>query len=230
MPNLKAATRVTDLLGNPDDWDDELSALTREYIEDRIKDGVRQGALEAGLPPDIAVVNPQVLEWADRYSVRLAKRINETTYTRIADSLNRMLTLYDSGSVRDAIDAGLTMPEFKQVVLDVLGDETNEFRARLTAITEFARAEQSGRLDQLKASGAVTKRWVANPDCCEFCDAMDGTEVDIDANFLDLGDSVEIDGETGPAKLNVDYEACDVAVLHPACRCGFEVTWESASE
>lgn len=224
----KAATRVTDILGNPDDWDDDLKLVTEGYVQDRITEGVRAGAIEAGLPPELAVVNPDVLEWADRYTTRLARRINETTEKRIADSMGRVMQLYDAGTIREAIDKGATLPQMRDAVLEALGSETNRFRAEMTAATEFARAEQSGRLDQLRSAGAVRKVWVANPDCCEFCAEMDGTEVEIDGNFLNLGDAIEIDNPEGDGTLSLvmDYEDVDIALAHPFCRCSYSVSWE----
>jgi len=223
----KAATRVTDLLGNPDDWDSSLKSLAAEFIKGQVAAGVAAGAIEAGLPPDLAVVNPKVLEWTEKYAAKLAKRINETTRENLTASMDRVMRLYDAGTIREAIDKGASINEFRDSIQAVLGDETNAYRAEMTAVTEYSRSEQTGRLEQLKEAGAVRKLWRANPDCCDFCAAMDGQDAGIEENFLNVGDSVNIEDENGnPQSLNVDYDNVDVGLLHPWCRCSYSVEFE----
>lgn len=207
---------------DPDEWSREMEQTISRHVRAQVIRGVAAGAIEAGLPPDMAVVNPAVLEWADRFSAKVAKRVNETTKENLQNSLARVAALYDSGTIREAIDAGATVQEFRDAIQEVLGEETTKYRATMTAVTEFARAEQTGRLDQLRDSGAVRKVWRTNPDCCDFCFEMDGKTVGIDEHFVERGSTVEANGQS----LTVDFDDVDVGLLHPWCRCDYAVEWE----
>ncbi len=223
----KAAIRWEEVWGDREDWDSELKELADQYIQERAMAGVIQGALEAGLSPAMAVVNPNVLNWIAGYKQTLASRINDTSYERVQNSIKDVLKVYNAGSVEEAVTAGAPRQAFVDAITAALGPETSEYRAEMIAATELSRAEQNGRLDQLKEAGAKRKIWRANPDCCDYCAAVDGTEVEIGDSFFKMGDAVALTGEDGSVStLNVDYEDVDVALLHPWCRCSFEVTFD----
>ena len=60
-------------------------------------------------------------------------------------------------------------------------------------------ADSAGNMSAYRASGVVAgKRWITGAGCCDLCEALDGVEVPLDADFPDGG---------------------DCPPLHPQCRC-----------
>jgi SPP1 gp7 family putative phage head morphogenesis protein len=70
----------------------------------------------------------------------------------------------------------------------------------MIARTETAKADVEGNIEAYKQSGVVSgKQWITGAGCCDLCDELDGTIVEIDEDFPNEGGS-------GPP-------------LHPNCRC-----------
>jgi hypothetical protein len=60
---------------------------------------------------------------------------------------------------------------------------------------------------------------MASPDCCDFCSAMDGMEVNLGETYFDQGSSLTIptaDGE-GEQTMNFSYEEVEGPPAHPNC-------------
>ena len=53
-------------------------------------------------------------------------------------------------------------------------------------------------------------------EVCDYCEPLDGKEIDIDDNFFDSGDSIA--GNNGKS-MTADYGDVDAPPLHPNCRC-----------
>ena len=71
-----------------------------------------------------------------------------------------------------------------------------------------------------KQTGVVkTIKWYTAEDSevCEYCDAEDGTEIDINENFYNEGD--QIDGGEDMPSVTADYGDVGGPPLHPNCRC-----------
>jgi len=68
-------------------------------------------------------------------------------------------------------------------------------------------------------SGVVRKQWWTAMDerVCPYCDALHGVTVDVEQNFLSLGDEFLPTGAERP--LVIDYEDVGYPPAHPDCRC-----------
>lgn len=134
------------------------------------------------------ITSPEAIKWARERAAELAKDLSDTTRddikTAIADSLEFGDDPYDD-------------------ILDAVGSEA---RASVIARTETMMAANEGQRqsweqaveDGLLPEGAQ-KVWIATSGCCDECDALDGTHVDLDEEYPD-------EGGDGPP-------------LHPNCRC-----------
>lgn len=96
---------------------------------------------------------------------------------------------------------------------------------RTISDTETGNARQSAQLQAslnlLDADNTVTikKRWMAHPDCCPICAALNGTEIDIDEYFLVGGQVVELaDG----SEFVYEYKDRAICIAHPNDRCWIE--------
>jgi len=180
---------------------------------------VTGGILPVGQAAEIAgsfdVHNPRVEQWLKDYSFKFAQKVNQTT----ADGLRATLT--------EGLNAGETISELKARVKEVFGSEANNRRAEMIARTESHRAELSGRRELWKEANHdmvlageqpiyVGRVWRASPDACDFCLAMDGTQIGLDEVYFQQGSRFEVEDVGG---MNLDYEDVEVAGLHPNCRC-----------
>ncbi len=100
-------------------------------------------------------------------------------------------------------------------IRDNVGDYSDSTRAEMVARTETFRTANYATVEAWKQSGVVTEKiWYTAEDesVCPDCDALHGTVVGIDENFLDKGDTTE-SGKT------IDYSDIEGGSLHPNCRC-----------
>jgi SPP1 gp7 family putative phage head morphogenesis protein len=175
---------------------DQLQAL-RSAIEDAVaqyaseRASAAMFAVEGLVPGDfeslLEQANRDAVAWASDRAGELVTEVSDTTIEGIRDI------------VTGAIDDGLTNSELADELSAAY--EFSEARSMLIARTETSFAENAGTLIGWRASGCVAgKVWlVGDAEVCEDCDALDGVEVPLDADFPD-------DGGDGPP-------------LHPNCRC-----------
>lgn len=113
--------------------------------------------------------------------------------------------------------------EIKNVV------KTDEWRVERIAITEENHARQLAQIDAMKdlankLSIKVKKKWLAlGASPCEFCQAMNGTVEDVDADFVGIGGVIRgVDG----GYLQNNYDIMQSAQAHPNCQCKLEFIFE----
>ena len=73
--------------------------------------------------------------------------------------------------------------------------------------------------DAWRLSGVVkTVKWYTSelPNVCEFCEALDGTEVGVEENFYNNGEMMI--GTKGGSRV-VDYGDIEAPPAHPDCAC-----------
>lgn len=187
-----------------DDLQRILGALSRDQLQAlraAIEDAVAQYASERASASMFAIenfvagdfealleqANRDAVAWASTRAGELVTEVSDTTIDGIRDI------------VTSAIEDGLTNAELADELSTSF--EFSEARSMLIARTETSFAENAGTLIGWRAAGCVAgKVWlVGDAEVCEECDALDGVEVPIDADFPD-------DGGDGPP-------------LHPNCRC-----------
>ena len=153
------------------DWDGEILNL-KIIITEAMKNAIIAGgiAAEEELKIDIGWngTSKPALDFLNKYSLKLAKGLNDTTIDKVKSALQTSL---DNGeSTTDAI-ARLT---------DVIDDPK---RAATIAHTESVRAFSQGKLAVAEEVGAEQKEWATTYAPCAICDPLNGLVVGIDEEF-----------------------------------------------
>lgn len=177
----------------------------QELLEQITEAGGAAALAQIGLVGDESIVN-QVNERAVEYARERAAEMvgmkwvdgdlvpNPNESWRIDEATRDLVR----GDVTQALEDGLS----NDALADVLADSYafSEERALMIARTETAFADVAGNMAAYRESGQVAaKQWITGQDCCDLCDALDKTIVDLDEDFPDAG------GDGPP--------------LHPNCRC-----------
>jgi SPP1 gp7 family putative phage head morphogenesis protein len=141
------------------------------------------------LDVSFSVVNESALTWLSGYTPQLAQVVEAETLTTLRTQLMQ------------GIEAGENMDKLTARVRDTF-DDMEKWRAERIARSETITAQERGNREVYKEAGFDQKVWMANPDACDDCLALDGVVVGMDDQFFH--DSYS-DGQTPP--------------LHPNCRC-----------
>lgn len=142
------------------------------------------------------------------------KHIYEST-TRLMTSFNQELTEKLQKQLIQGINNKESIAQLTKRVNDVYTD-AKTWQAKRIANTESHRANNFGVREAFKSAGVKRMVWRANPNACEFCQAMDGQTAEVGGNFLAQGQSVT--GTDGGSYL-ADYDNVQLADLHPNCAC-----------
>ena len=157
------------------------------------------------------VLNPEVINFAEDYSVRFAKRVNQTTLDMLKTSL------------AEADRLGEGIPQITKRIQALFANMTKE-RAYMTARTETMRAQNFGAEQGYIQSGVVeAKRWLAIDDLrtCAFCSYMNGKILVLGGTWFEQGTSITLPklvGE-GMVTFKFNYEAIKRPPAHPEDRC-----------
>lgn len=212
LANLESATGVKKAIVPSDLFDikkwititvDALTPLMTEL-------GNEQGASAAELvdhPIDGNVFDsPASKQALDDAIAKLAESYNQTT-------LDQLTAKLDQG-----MREGYSYAQLTESVQDIYAWQ-DEAGAERVARTETVRVANMANIESWKQTGVVkTIIWhtAEDGDVCAFCDPMDGTEIGIEQNFFDSGDTIQ---GTGDSTMTADYGAVGGPPLHPNCRC-----------
>lgn len=201
---LGVKATVNSILPSIDDlnkmWDVLIATLTEIYIE--------QGNATLdflGVGGTINTTTAFATQYLQEYSGTLIAGIDQTTLDKLRTTL---ATGYDNGEGVDALS---------NRVQDVFA-EADSTRADQIAATESIRASNTASVEAYRQSGVVTgKQWLAELDehTCIFCQDLNGQVTELDADFVDKGTTLEVDGQS----LSVDYVDVGEPPLHVDCRC-----------
>lgn len=155
------------------DWDGEILTL-KVIITEALKNAIIAGgnAAEEELKIDIGWngTSKPALDFLNKYSLKLAKGLTDTTVDKVKSSLQTSL---DNGeSTEDAIKR----------LTDIIDDPK---RAATIAHTEAVRAYSQGKLAVADEVGATKKEWNTTFAPCAICDPLNGKVVGIDEDFDD---------------------------------------------
>ena len=175
-----------------------LIAILTEFGQEALDD--------LGISIAFDVTNPYVAEWIKSYPYYFAQELEKNS----VEKLRKLLT--------EAMEQGKTIPE---MIYDLRQKFTDwdKFRAERVARYEANHASNAGNEMAYKMGGIKRKEWHANPGCCEFCKALDGTIISIDKNFYDLGDTIEMEVEGKKQVMNITYQDVRHPPLHGNGRC-----------
>ncbi len=155
---------------------------------------------------DVDLMTPAVKTAVEKSVEKMAKSYTGTTLDLLTTKLNEGIA--DGLGINDLTD-----------VIDGVFDYSDLTRAESVARTETTRIGNDAKVEAWKQSGIVgTKIWYTAEDerVCPYCDAMNGTEIDLDANFFEEGDTLT---GTGGEEMTVDYSAMGGPPAHVNCRC-----------
>ena len=154
-----------------------ISLLSLDILSEPIRSEVRVNYLK-GHESGEKSVNMNV-----PYNKNAVSFLEDYTFDNVKDISNEI-----KNDLRQELQRGIMsgepyskMAERVKNVFDVQGN-----RAKMIAVTETNRAENTGMLHAIKTSGVKGKKeWVAVLDnkTCPICKALDGTQVDINENF-----------------------------------------------
>ena len=78
-------------------------------------------------------------------------------------------------------------------------DEWSDSRPEKVAANETIRTSNAIAIEHMRSEGVVTKVWSASgSDTCPYCEAIDGTAVEIERSFFSPGDSFQPEGADTP--------------------------------
>jgi SPP1 gp7 family putative phage head morphogenesis protein len=172
-----------------EDWErliDQIVPLLEKMIAEGGAAAVAQLPMVGDVERLLSLVNEHGVEYAKRVAAELVTNISEATRNMIRSDVREAM---ENGESNDALASRLQR-----------GYAFSPERAEMIARTETAKADVEGNIEAYKQSGVVSgKQWITGAGCCDLCDELDGTIVEIDEDFPNEGGS-------GPP-------------LHPNCRC-----------
>jgi HK97 family phage portal protein len=211
LKHLAASWMTRDLsddlfdMGDEDqNMDDEITPVQSDLAE-------TQGALAlvfAGDHDTKYQLSQSVMNALKKSTKRMSQNFNQETL----DRLNATLT--------EGISAGEGLGDLNKRVAAVY-DQATSYRTERVARTESQYASNAATLDAYEQTTYVVyKEWFANPDACEYCQEMDGTQVGLEEVFVNQGDSVDVHNDDGSTdSYDADYSDIGGPPLHPNCEC-----------
>jgi HK97 family phage portal protein len=211
LENLPSATGVKKALGELFDlkeWIGITVDLVTPILAALAKDEATAALAMIGADHQDIFADTSTRAALERGISKMATSYNETTLDQLKKVLNEKLD--QSG--------GTNLGELTNAVEGVYS-YADERRAGLIAKTESFRAANWANKEAWKASGVVkTVQWYTAEDdkVCEYCEALDGKEIDINENFYNSGDTIV--GQNG-GTTTADYGDVEAPPIHPDCRC-----------
>lgn len=173
--------------------------------------GEEQGALAllfAGDEESDFRLNANYKAYVTRSTKRMAQNFNDETLKRLNSTL------------AEGIQEGEALDKLKRRVESVY-EQASGTRALRIARTETLKASNTATNEAYKQTGYVkAKEWYVNPDGCPQCAEFNGKTVDLDDNFLALGQEYTWTDQDGEEHIEVNsYDTVEQPPLHPNCRC-----------
>lgn len=107
----------------------------------------------------------------------------------------------------------------EDLLIAVVLASTRLINTETQALGQLAKITVAHELETQNGNIKIMKRWVANPNCCPICRALDGMILPLDQPFLSNGQVVEL--EEGKS-YTYGYADRLSAVAHPNDRCSIE--------
>ena len=148
---------------------------------------------------------------------QISEHIKETLAARmqlLGESYNQTIMDTLTLKLNEGLSQGFSRAELAQSVKDIYA-WSKDYQAK----TETVAISNMANKAAWQAGGRVqTVRWYTSEkdNVCPFCNAMKGTEIDINQNFLDYGQ--EFTGTNGET-MTANYSAVGGPPLHPNCGC-----------
>ncbi len=202
--------KIDDLLYPVAQFEKELSENALR-IDVKIIDVQGNATMIAIVGTDVVfdVTNPAVQNWLKTYIPKFSEALEEVSVAKLRRELI------------EGIAAGEGIPQLTARVNKTY-ENWNKVRSENIARSETMRASNQGSLEAYRQSGVVTKKvWVTHFDnrTCAWCEAMDGTTIELENSFFDKGDEFTVRGDGKDQTMNFNYETVEAPPLHSMCRC-----------
>jgi SPP1 gp7 family putative phage head morphogenesis protein len=137
-----------------------------------VQAGIEHGEAMIGIPLDFNVNDDAAQRFIAEYGLRIAEKLQETTLTRLTETL---LAGWNLGEDMDQLAARVA----------AVMDDIPDWRALTIARTETIRAFNGGMWLAYQEGGVVvTKRWIdGQPGACVICVDLNGEEVPLGDDF-----------------------------------------------
>ena len=195
-------------------WAGTYAATLEPVLQRMLLAGWREGQRRLSTAQGKALIegwdvfDPNVLTWAQNYPREFGARVNTAFAKRITQV------------VATGMSEGQRLSELRARVNEqVFSGTATKAKADTIARTEASRASNAGIEQSWRSSGVVSaKVWRTTPTAewpCEWCLAMDGKIIELEAPFFEQGQELETDA----GKMRFDYETVGHPPLHPNCLC-----------
>jgi HK97 family phage portal protein len=183
-----------------DDWDAEFAKRVKPTLREIIQDAGTNALADISIEMDFDVDEPRVVRFLRARAQRFAKRVNETTWNDLKQSLSA------------GIDAGENISDLEKRVESVMGNRIRS-SGETIARTEVIGAANGGTLEAWKQSEVVEEKvWLAALD-----DRTRDSHVDAHGQTVKLEDNFEVGDGSGPAPGQIGIAEEDIN-----CRCSMQ--------
>lgn len=175
-------------------------ALVMPLLEELFKESADETFTFLGVDMVMDTTTEEVQKLLKANTRKFSNSATETTNAAIKNT------------VSEGLAADESIPQIKKRINNLF-DVEKQVNAERIARTETIRFNEAANQRAFKESGVVkAKEWVIDPDACQFCLSMDGTIVDLDADFVKEGGTVTgTDGGT----MTSTYGSTEYPPLHP---------------
>lgn len=192
---------ITDIAEDPfdrDDWENEARRMIRSELRRTVADAGRRALADVGVSLAFDLLDPNVARFLREREQRFAKRVTQTTWDMLKDTLAR------------GIEAGETIEQLAarvEATMDLRANQSSTVIAR----TETIGAANGGAVQAWQQTdGLVTgKMWLATLD-----DRTRDTHADAHGQEVGLGEDFEVGDGSGPAPGQIGLPEEDIQ-----CRC-----------
>lgn len=167
--NRRVANIVDDMVTVS--WDEEeliVKVLLTDSLIQAINAGGELTQLDTLIDIGWTSKDPAMIEFLNKYTLKLAGKLTDTTKDSIKQAL--LTSLQNKELQADATER-------------IMGIIDNPVRAKMIAHTESIRAFSAGRLEVARQVGAEAKEWSAVGGACPICAPMNGEKVALDKSF-----------------------------------------------
>lgn len=183
-------------------WTTRIKADAYGTFEALIGAAMKEAGDEIGVAFELD--NAAAIRFVEEYTFKFAKELSDTSQKTIQKTiLKGQAENFTVQQIRDELTRQFT--------------SWGVVRAEMVARSETIRASNQGALFTYQQSDVELVEWLASTDACPFCESLDGKQIATGTAFLELGSSLEVEGEPNP--LTNTYETVQAPPLHPRCRC-----------
>jgi HK97 family phage portal protein len=178
-------------------WERRYRDEVKPILRDMVKDAGQAALDDLAIDMAFDVLAPEVVEFLKQRGQRFAKRVNETTWQQLKDSL------------REGLKNGESIPDLAKRVEEVMGARIRS-SGEVIARTEVIGASNGGTLEAWKQSEVVaTKTWLAALD-----NRTRDSHIEAHGQTVALDENFEVGSGRGPAPGQIGLPEEDIQ-----CRC-----------